>query len=197
MSLFNWITSKIKPPAADQPSTPTSIEVLALSREAVDRITVLALPVKSPSPSSSSVPIQNELVIEDDAIKATLSFAPPASASHTSSALATNISRGKGKARNIAFTLPGESSRLSSTARDSNLRPFTPYPPPITAAAPLVGGGLVPGDGFNEFKKEMESQLQEANNRTQEAYRQLWEQEQRHKSVHDTSRMERDGKAQP
>ncbi|MCJ1423518.1 hypothetical protein MMC29_001402 [Sticta canariensis] len=183
MSLFNWITSKIQPTAADKPSTSTSNKVLALSKEAVDSVTVLAPPVKSPSPSSSSIPIQNESVVEEDANKATLSFAPPASGSYSSSAFTTNISRGKDKVRNIDPALTGGSSRLSSTARDSNPSSPTPYPPPkTTTTMPLIGGGPVPRDEFNEFKKDMESQMHEANTRTQEAYRQLWEQEQRHKS---------------
>ena len=182
MSLFDWITSKIQPTTADEPSTPSSIEVLAISREALDSVTLLARPVESPSPSSSSLSIQNESGLEDDAIKAALPLASPASGSHPSSALTTDISRGKGKARNIELTLTGESSKLSFTARDSNLGSRTPHQPPKTTTTLLAGGGPVPRDEFNEFKKEMETQLQEANTRTQEAYRQLWDEEQRHKS---------------
>ncbi|MCJ1422932.1 hypothetical protein MMC29_000812 [Sticta canariensis] len=188
MSLFNWITGKIRPPAADEPPAPSRIEVLALSGEELNSNTALPLSVTGSSPSSS-VPIRSKPAIEEDATKATVFYAPHASGSHSSFTSATNISQRESRARNIDLARAGESLPLSSPARNSNLNPLTLYPSLPTSATTtrttttaLVGGDPVSRNEFNGFKKKLESQLQEANTRTQEAYRQLWEQEQRHKS---------------
>lgn len=169
MALLNWITDKFRPPAADKPQTPSRTEVLSSSEDLADR---------GPSPSSSSVPVQNKSI---DATKhTTISFAPPASDPQPLSATTDSITNRRGikRAPIISLALAGQSSRSSFPARNSDLRPLTPYPPPPATA--LVHGSPALHDEFDEYKEEMKSQLQEANTRTQDAYRQLLEQEQKH-----------------
>lgn len=165
MVMFNWLSGKVRPPPADDPRTSSRDEVLASYGEAANSTTA-HVPEAGPSQSSSTVPVQV------DATKATVSFAPSASDSQVGSAKLKTSRRLGRRVPNIDPLLAGESSR------NSDLRPLTPFP--TTARTTPIRGGPVPRDDFNEYKKEMESMLQEANTRTSEVQRQLWEMKQRH-----------------